>query len=109
MKNHVSIPSRGKRVVSSPKRQVQLWSSPSLFDEYKGLCIVGYNSRGVKLTTHFHPVPKLRMGEAINSSTFSLQGAQRDISSFTIGFSGYLVLVRVYILLVCYIASNRTY
>jgi hypothetical protein len=48
-----SIPGRGKRFVSSS-------SSPS-YKKYTGQCFPGAKRQGLKLTIHFHLVPRLTM------------------------------------------------
>jgi len=63
----------------SPPRPDQLWCSPSLLSNgYRGLFPRGKSGRGPKLTTHLHPVPKLRMRGAIPplSNTSSWCGSQ---------------------------------
>jgi hypothetical protein len=51
---------------SLPPRPERLWGPPSLLSNgYQGLCPWGQSGRGVKLTTHLHLVPRLRMRGAV--------------------------------------------
>jgi hypothetical protein len=60
------IPVRTDDFSSSSKRPNRLWDSLSLiFEEYLRLFPRGENGRTVKLTTHFHLMPRLRMSGAI--------------------------------------------
>jgi hypothetical protein len=54
----------GSGIFSPPPRPDRLWGPPSLLsDMYHGLLPRGLSGRGVKLTTHLHLLPKLRMME----------------------------------------------
>jgi hypothetical protein len=54
-----SIPCGFSEFFSSPPRPERLWGPPSLLaNGYQGLFPWGYSSRGVKLTTHLHLVPR---------------------------------------------------
>jgi hypothetical protein len=61
-----SRPGRGWEFSSSPSRPDRLLGPPSLLsNRYQGLFSWGLSGRGVKLTTHLHPVPRLRTHGAI--------------------------------------------
>jgi hypothetical protein len=62
----VTSPGRGWKSLSSPPCPDRLWGPPSLLsNRYQGLLPWGQSYRGVKLTTHPHLVPRLRMRGAI--------------------------------------------
>jgi hypothetical protein len=57
-----SSPNRGWEFISSTPRPHRLWGTPSLLSNgYQGLFLWGQSGWGVKLTTHFHLVPRSRM------------------------------------------------
>jgi hypothetical protein len=57
--------SRGRRFFLSPNCQNWFWGPPSLlFKGYQG-SFPGVKWQVLKLTTHLHPVPRLRMSRAI--------------------------------------------
>lgn len=56
-RNCGSIPSNGKRFISSQKRSDHLWCPP-------GLSLHGWSSRNLKLTSQLRVVPRLRKGRA---------------------------------------------
>jgi hypothetical protein len=59
--NRDSIPGIGKRFSSFPERLYRKWGRPSIpFNEYPV-----FRGRGIKLVTHTHLVPKLRINGAI--------------------------------------------
>jgi hypothetical protein len=59
-----SIPDRDKILLSISQRLNLLWDSLSLLSNgYRGLFLLGLSGRGVKLTAHFHPVPRSRIME----------------------------------------------
>jgi hypothetical protein len=81
LRNCGSIPGRGKKVFSSPKRPDRFWSLPSLiFNEDLGLV---NTVRGVLLSIQLHVVPTLTMGGAIPCAPpIYLHGVYRDNFSF---------------------------
>jgi hypothetical protein len=61
-----SSPGRGWGFFSSPPCPDRIWGVPSLLSNgYQGLFPWGQSGRGVKLTTHFHLVPRSRMHRII--------------------------------------------
>jgi len=59
-------PDRGKGFLSSPKHPDWLRDPSSLLDNwYHGLFHRGYSNQGMKLTTHFSLIPRLRLSGAI--------------------------------------------
>jgi hypothetical protein len=69
-----SIPDMG-RFFSSPQHTDRPWGPPSPGSNgYRGLFPWDYSSRGVKLTTHLHLVPKSRMVELYFHSPICLHG-----------------------------------
>jgi hypothetical protein len=57
-----SIPDRDNKFFSSPQRPDQPCDPPTfLFSGYRGLYLLGLSSWDVKLTTHLHLMPSLRM------------------------------------------------
>jgi hypothetical protein len=58
---------KGLEFFSSPPLSDRLWGPPSFLSSgYQRLFRRGYSGRGVKLTTHLHLVPRLRMRRAIH-------------------------------------------
>ena len=53
---------RCKRFFSSPKHSDRFWGQASLAINGCHYYFTGYSCRVVNLTTHLHPVPRLRMG-----------------------------------------------
>jgi hypothetical protein len=73
-KNRGSIPRRG-RFVSCSQRLHRLWCSTSIvYNIYRGPFPRRKRGRGVKLTSHFHLVPRLRMMESYLHSPTRLPG-----------------------------------
>jgi hypothetical protein len=67
-----SIRARGEIFFSSPPHPDRLWGPPNLlWNGYKGLFPRGFSGRGVKLTTHLHLVPRLRLHGVIPPLTFT--------------------------------------
>ena len=61
-RNRSLIPGRSERFTSFPERPDGLWGRTSfLFNGYRGFSPRGVSGRDVKLTAHFHLVPRLRM------------------------------------------------
>lgn len=71
-----SIPSRGKKCISSLKPSDRLWSPPCLlFNAHPGLFLQGQNGRGLKLTTHTLSSAAVKNHSTIFPLRFSLRGA----------------------------------
>jgi hypothetical protein len=62
-----SISGRIMRFFSIPQRSDRFRDPPTLVSNgYRGILSFGKSGRNVKLTTHFHPVPRLRMVEQLS-------------------------------------------
>jgi hypothetical protein len=73
-----SIPGKGKRVFSYTQLWDRLWGPPSLlYSGYWGISL-GQGGWGVKLTTHFHVVPRPGMVELYFYSPIRLHGVMLD-------------------------------
>jgi hypothetical protein len=80
LRNRSLIPGRGDRLTTFPERPDRLWGPTTfLFSGQGGLFPGGLRGRNVKLTAHFHLVPRLRMRGAIlplpNISSWGTQDA----------------------------------
>ena len=73
-RNRGSIPSSMQKIVFSPKSPDRLWDVLSLLFNSKRWQV----SRSVKLTTHIHPVRRIKMCAAILDSPLFLHGAVKS-------------------------------
>ena len=73
-------PDRGKKFFASLKRSGRLWHPPPtrLFHRYREVFPGGKSGRGVKLTTHLHLLPRLRMSGVIYPLPICLFGVHTD-------------------------------
>jgi hypothetical protein len=70
-----SDPRKGKRFFSTPQSSGRLWIPPGLLSYgYHRLFLQRYGRRSVKLTTHLHLAPRLRITELYLHSCKQLHG-----------------------------------
>lgn len=95
--SHGSNPTRGKRFSSHPRRSNRKWNPPSLpANTYWKNFLRGYSGCFMKLITHLHLRPRLRMRGAVPPHSICLSCVHRNnfILSLCKGFKLYTYLTR---------------